>query len=426
MHLERKTTLLKKSLPLMACELADALVLFTGVLFLTLEDEVYLAAIGLIDAFLLCAMAYGFALSDAYQNFFARRRAQHAADPVSVGVHKASRVQFVNSAMAVIAVGALVLWVGRLVSHTEIADVLVASSPFLIPVILVYYWGLSFHSFLTGKGHLQRVGYAALLGFFMHLALLFIFHHFPLSGVLPTSSVLLATLGGEVFWALILWASYKRYGYGRLNNAAPFKHRILEKVLRRAAITPAVSMMSFHLATFTLFLYLAWCCAHTEVATLTLAMSYYALLIAPVNGISAAAANGFSLLHTTNRTALFPRFRKRVRASSFAAVVAVFLLFTAVQMAGFHTGGFSAQIMGFVGLLALVGMCNKLDFVALLVRLKLRLYLRFQFFYALFVATGFIVVQLFFPMRIMGLLLVVMLAQTGMALVMRRQVLAVW
>lgn len=426
MHLDRKTTLLKKSLPLMACELADALVLFSGVLFLTLEDEVYLAAIGLIDAFLLCAMAYGFALSDAYQNFFARRRAQQAADAISVGVHKASRTEFAKSALAVMAIGGLLLWAGQLVSQTEIVGVLVASSPFLIPVILVYYVGLSFHSFLTGKGHLQRVGYAALLGFFMHLALLFIFHHFPLSGVLPTSSVLLATLGGEVFWALILWVSYMRFGYGHPKAAAPFKHRTLEKVLRKAAITPAISMMSFHLATFTLFLYLAWCCAHAEVATLTLAMSYYALLIAPVNGISAAAANGFSLLHTTNRTALFPRFRKKVLTSSFAVVATVFLLFAAVQMAGFHTDGFSLQIMGFVGLLAMVAMCNKLDFVALLVRLKLGLYLRFQCFYALFVAVGFVVVQWLFPVGIMGLLLVIMMAQTGMALVMRRQVFLVW
>lgn len=48
---------------MIASEMADTLLLLTGVLFMTFQEEVHLAAVGLIDAYLLCSLAFGNALS---------------------------------------------------------------------------------------------------------------------------------------------------------------------------------------------------------------------------------------------------------------------------------------------------------------------------------------------------------------------------
>lgn len=420
-----KSVIFKKSLPLMVCELSDAVMLFSGVVFLTLENERYLAAIGLIDAFLLCCLAFGFTLSDAFRNFYARKAACHRYSSLSSAVQRKSRIIFVLAGLVISGLGAVCLLVLRLWYDAEIVGVLIAALPLLIPVVAVYYLGLSFHAFLIGKGHLQRAGWTAVFGFLLHLILLFIFLNVADTGLLPTNAVLLATLLAESLWAALLWASYRMFGYGQGPKMSVNTSRI-RKVLCRAACLPGLSFFSFHFSCALIFLYLSWCCAHTEAALLTLALGSYTLLTAPVNGISDAAANGFSRIHAVRRPELFSGFRKNLIAVSLAAAAMVFVLISAIRFTGLHEGPWSFKVVAFTGVLAIFGMCNKIDFTAVLVRLRNGMFFRVQLMYALLVVTGFVLFQNLFAMRVTALLLTVFFAQVAVAFALRLKLRVVW
>lgn len=112
----------------------------------------------------------------------------------------------------------------------------------------------------------------------------------------------------------------------------------IRKVLVRAACLPGLSFFSSHFSCALIFLYLSWCCAHTEAAVLTLAVSSYALLVAPVHGISDAAANGFSRMHAGHLPELFSRFRKNLIAVRLTSSAMVFTLFSVVRLAGIYEG----------------------------------------------------------------------------------------
>lgn len=410
----------------MVCELSDAMMLFSGVMFLTLEDEVYLAAIGLIDAFLLCCLAYGIALSDAFRNFYARRKATKGCDAISIAVQGKSSGEFLLSGIVVAGFGSVVLIAAHFLIDAEIVQVLITALPFLVPVVATYYLGLSFHSFLIGQGHLHRVGWVAVAGFLMHLLLLHIFLNVLDTGLLPTNAVLLASLLAEALWLALLWLSFHRFGYSHSAGVEGCCTARIRNIIRRAAYLPGLSLWSFHFACALIFLYLSWCCAHAEAAVLTLAMSYYALLIAPVNGISDAAANGFSKMHAGRCTALFFRFRKNLFAVSFTSAVLVFMLFGAIQLIGIRDGQWSFKIMIFTGMLAIFGMRNKIDFTSVLVRLRTGMFFRVQLMYALTVVTGFMLLRNFFAMQIIALLLTVFIAQVAVAFALRQKVRAVW
>ncbi|MCA1752251.1 MAG: hypothetical protein ABR572_11730 [Cryomorphaceae bacterium] len=426
MHFAGRSVIFKKSFPLMVCELTDAMMLFSGVMFLTLEDEVYLAAIGLIDAFLLCCLAYGFALSDAFRNFYARKRADSRDLGLSMAVHRKSRRGFLLSGITLSGIGAAVLFAFHFWYNAEIILILLAALPFLLPVVAVYYIGLSFHSFLIGRGHLTRVGWVAVLAFLVHLILLYIFLNVVDTGLIPTNAVLLASLLAESFWLALLWAAYRAFGYGNTIETSSFSTKRIRNVLRRAAYLPGLSLFSFHFACALIFVYLSWCCAHAEAALLTLAMSYYALLIAPVNGISDAAANGFSFMYAGRRTRLFFRFRKNLFAVSIAAAAMVFVLFAVIQYTGVHDGPQSLKIMAFTGVLAVFGMRNKIDFTAVLVRLHIGTFFRVQLLYALTVVVGFVLLRDFFAMKITALLPVVLFAQVAVSIALRQRVRILW
>ncbi len=420
-----RSVILKKSFPLMVCELTDAMMLFSGVVFLTLEDEVYLAAIGLIDAFLLCCLAFGFALSDAFRNFYARATAYPRTDTLSLTVQCRSQRDFLTAGLMISGFAAALLWVFGLWSDAEIIQILISALPFLIPVVVVYYLGLSFHAFLIGKGHLQRAGWIAVSGFVLHLILLFVFLNVVDIGLLPTNAVLLATLLTESLWAAALWASYRMFGYSRGLDSNINTARI-RKVLCSAACLPGLSFFSFHFSCALIFLYLSWCCAHTEAAVLTLAVSSYALLVAPVNGISDAAANGFSRIHAGRCPELFSRFRKNLIAVSFASSAMVFALIAVIRLVGIHDGPWNFKVVAFTGVLAIFGMRNKIDFTAVLVRLRNGMFCRVQLMYAAVIVTGFLLLRDFFATSIVALLVTVLFAKVAVTCALRKNLRVVW
>lgn len=55
--------------PVIISEFLEEALILTDSILLSYKPDVYLAAVGIIDAILLIILAYGVALNDSYQNF---------------------------------------------------------------------------------------------------------------------------------------------------------------------------------------------------------------------------------------------------------------------------------------------------------------------------------------------------------------------
>ena len=58
--------------PVIISEFLEEALIVTDSILLSYMPSVYLASVGIIDAILLIILAYGIALNDSYQNYFAR------------------------------------------------------------------------------------------------------------------------------------------------------------------------------------------------------------------------------------------------------------------------------------------------------------------------------------------------------------------
>lgn len=425
MQLSRKS-IFNKTFPLVLSELSEALLLLTGVLFMSWEDERYLAAIGMIDAALLCGLAYGFSLTDSFQRFYARYFATNKEGENAQQLLWQSFVQFALVAIVICVLGLSFVFVLSGIYSNELIEICLQSAPWLVAILIVYYLALPFHAFLIGKGHTRLVGWLATAAIVINAVLTGLFLHVWHWEMLPTNAVLFAAFFAESVWLILLFGICCRRGYFVFLAGGAFRGYRIYKVIHRAAVYPGLSLTAFHLGTSVLFVYLSWCCAEQQVAALTLILGFWGVLIAPVNGMADAANNDFSNIYARNKMAVFSvlRFRYLQIAALMGAVVFILLLgLNAVIGSGQQMDW---SVLGVVGLLALLTIINKFDFVALLSRLHNNSFAGIKLFFGVAVAISVISFDLFFDLEIILLLIAVLSAQLVVTRWLNLRVKSVW
>ena len=70
--------------PVIISEFLEEALIVTDSILLSYMPSVYLASVGIIDAILLIILAYGIALNDSYQNYFARYRDKNIVEVIAV------------------------------------------------------------------------------------------------------------------------------------------------------------------------------------------------------------------------------------------------------------------------------------------------------------------------------------------------------
>ncbi|TVQ44886.1 MAG: hypothetical protein EA362_09445 [Saprospirales bacterium] len=421
-----RRSIFKKSFPLILSELSEALMLLTGVLFLSWESERYLAAIGMIDAALLCCLAYGFALSDSFQRYYARIFASSTQNETSTGILSASVFQFLGVAVLISIVGTVLVWVLSGLYSNELIEICLQSLPFFIPIVLVYYLALPFHAYLVGKGHLQLVGWLACSGVVLNALLIPLFLYYWQLDILPTNAVLLAGLISELVWLVLLFGIIWSKGYFTFSLPSTESVKRLFRVIHRAAFYPGLSIMGFHLGTSLLFVYLSYCCAEHQVAVLTQILAYWSLLIAPVNGMADAANNDFSGIYSRRELTRFSYLRNmyfQVAAGISGLIFTVLMLFNL----SFKSPAYDhITLLLIVGLMALLGMLNKLDFVALLARLHNGSFAKIKIIFAFFVIVAVLSTEYFFEFEVVILLTSILLSQILITHWLKNRVQRLW
>ncbi len=409
MYPSRKS-IFKHSFPLILSEISEALMLLTGVVYLSWEAEVYLAAIGMIDAALLFCLAYGFGLTDSFQRYYARLFARENKLIQARQILGGSVIHFLIIALLISGAGTFLVHIMSGIYSNELIDICILAVPYFVALVIVYYLGLPFHAFLVGKGHLRLVGWLACLGVALNAVLIYLFLHVFALEIIPTNAVLLATFCAELVWFMTLFSIAFQKGFFRF-ALIKIGNRRLYKVLHRAAFYPGLSIMGFHLGSSVLLLYLSYCCAEREVAFLTQVLAYWNMLIAPVNGIADAANNGFSGIYSKRQFLQFPQLKKMYFQVAVAVSSVVFILLVTVNLWVMQSGAHRLSMLLLVGIMSLLGMLNKLDFVALLVRLHNDSFAQVKLLFAASVLLSVVMVDYFFNLEVLILLLFILLAQ---------------
>ena len=425
MQLSRKA-IFKKSYSLVLSDISEALLLLTGVLFMSFEDEQYLAATGLIDAALLCCLAYGFALTDGFQRFYARYFARNKSGSTSSQILLKSVLLFAGVGLFLAGVsfaGATIL--SSLFLNAPV-QLFFEASPWFAVLVLVYYLALPFHSFLIGKGHTRLVGWLALVSIVINALLLWFILHVWHWTMLPTNALLYAALVAESVWLILLVGICQYKGYLSSNMEASPKYNRLLKVIHKTAVYPGLSTLSFHLGTTLLFVYLSWCCAEQHVATLTLILGFWGVLVAPVNGMADAANNDFSMLYSRRKKAAF--VVARMKYVEVAAILSglVFLQLLIVNELFVQTQQLDFYVMLILGVMALLTIINKFDFVALLTRLKNNSYAGVKLFYGIAVLLAVVACTLLLNLEVIMLLTTICITQLFITQWLHVRVKKVW
>jgi Na+-driven multidrug efflux pump len=121
-----KFSLFKYTLPLILGGLAEQLLLLTDVFLISFKGEIYLATIGLIDAFLLCSLSYGFALNDTFQNFYARNIDKPT---LTKSVYQKSKIVFFKNAIIISVLFSIIAYCMSIVFSNEIYQLFLENIP---------------------------------------------------------------------------------------------------------------------------------------------------------------------------------------------------------------------------------------------------------------------------------------------------------
>lgn len=425
MQLSRKS-IFNKSFPLVLSELSEALLLLTGVLFMSWEDERYLAAIGMIDAALLCGLAYGFALTDSFQRYYARYFATSKKGENAQQLLWQSFVQFAIVGFVICATGLLLVYLLSNVYSNALIEICIQSAPWLMAILMVYYLALPFHAFLIGKGNTKLVGWLATAAIVINAVLTGLILYVWNWEMMPTNVVLFSALIAESVWLILLIGICCYRGYFIFLGRGVFRGYRIYKVIHKAAVYPGLSLSAFHLGTTFLFVYLSWCCAEQQVAALTLILGFWGILIAPVNGMADAANNDFSDIYAQNEVAAFSVMRNRYFQVAVWVSAIVFVSLLVVNTALRADQRIDWSVLGVVGLMAVLTIVNKFDFIALLTRLRNNSFAGIKLFFGGAVVISVISFDLFFNLEILLLLIAVLSAQLVVTRWLNLRVRSVW
>lgn len=399
-----------KSLPLIASELGESLTLLTGMVFMAIEGEAHLAAIGMMHAFLLLCLVFGYAHNDAYQNYYARQAAFGNRNHIMAAILRWS-VQYFVLRMGVVGLVASSIGCGLyFIYPNHVFLSFLMALPFLLFLVSVYAVGLAFHAFLAGNGALRLVGILALVGIAMNALFLYLLLYvldFPLS---PTQTVVTAGIFGEIGWVLSLMFFARKYGaFSRIKVHVPLKR--IAVILGKASFFPGLSNAVFQVTVIAFFVYFSDCCEQAEVAMLSVLFSFWTVMMSPVNGICETAINGFSDFHARKLNGQSRILKKKLFevALAVSSVVAVIMTLGG----GFLPDGiyFDWPLLIILALLMMLAIRNRIGFAAIVVRLNIWRFLELKLLFIIAIIGSLVMLFLFFDPNTYVILFSILIGQ---------------
>lgn len=366
--------------PVIISEFLEEAMIVTDSILLSYMPSVYLASVGIIDAVLLIALAYGVALNDSYQNYFARYGNRNIAQVTAV-FRKAWR----KFGIAGISVSVTVILLSALGAHflgnNDVIECVSQVIWFILPLAVCSYFSMWLNSFLMGLGHYRllagiSVCCVILNGVSGYVLLFKITTHLN-----PTSIVLLTSALSE-FLSIIMMGLYVLLRYTPHKIDIPVRHdRLLSRTFSYASVYPAISEIGFHVGSLVLFLFCSYFFQQNQVALLTLIFSYWGLIQVPVDALQEITLNYFAEIYSNRQSGRFSSYSKLLIKFSRICCVLLFIIIAVSDLVFEGWSVYKCIGMCIVFVISLLACGTEVFNTSLIVRLKNDSYMASKFLF---------------------------------------------
>lgn len=311
--------------PVIISEFLEEALIVTDSILLSYMPSVYLASVGIIDAILLIILAYGIALNDSYQNYFARYRDKNIAEVIAV-FRKAWLKFGVSGIVVSLFVILLSLFGVRFLGNNDVIECVGQVIWFILPLALCSYISMWLNSFLMGLGHYRLLAWISICcvvlnGVSGYVLLFKVTTHFS-----PTSIVLLTSALSELL-AIIMMGAYVLMRYAPVKFDVSIRHnRLLSRIFSYASVYPAISEIGFHAGSLVLFLFCSYFFPQNQVALLTLIFSYWGLIQVPVDALQEITLNYFAEIYSKRQSGKFSSYSQMLIRFSRICCIMLFII----------------------------------------------------------------------------------------------------
>jgi Na+-driven multidrug efflux pump len=416
-----KLSLLKYTLPLILSGLAEQLLLLTDVFLISFKGQTFLATIGLIDAFLLCSLSYGFALNDTFQNFYSRNIDKST---LTKSVFQKSIIEFLKYAVIVSTLFSIIAHCVSIVFRNDIYQLFLENIPILIPLIILNYISMSINAFLLGFGKTKSIGIISFVCIVINALLGYVFLFKINLQISPLAIILYSSIIAEAIGIIMMWKVIRRSS-PKIFNTEPIKQKILITMIE-ASYYPALSDLSFHIGSFILFLFCSKYFELSEVALLTMILSYWGVLLVPTEAFSETALNYFSSIYSKKRFELYKALKDNIIKTSLAVSVGVFLILVILEYILYGIDIDKLLLLTLVLIIVFITNFNDIFSISLIVRLKNNLFATSKAIYGIIAIISIFTVTYLWCYGIISILLSLLFAQIAMYLFLKTQSNKIW
>lgn len=416
-----KLSLFKYTIPLIFSGLAEQLLLLTDIFLISFKGEIYLATIGLIDAFLLCSLSYGFALNDTFQNFYARNIDKTT---LTKSLYQKSKIVFFKNAIIISILSSIIVYCVSIVFSNEIYQLFLENIPIVIPLIILNYISMSMNAFLLGFGKTKSIGIISFICIVINALLGYVLLFEIKLQISPLAIILYCSFIAEAIGILMMWIVIRK-STSKIFNLEPIKQKLLV-TMREASFYPALSDLSFHIGSFILFLFCSKYFELSEVALLTMILSYWGVLLVPTEAFSETALNYFSSIYSKKRIELYQVLKDNIIKTSLAVSGGILLILVILDYILYGIDIDKLILLVIVLIIVFITNFNEIFSISLIVRLKNNLFATSKAIYGSIAVISIVTLTFFWRNGTISILLSLLFAQIAMYLFLKIKSNKIW
>jgi len=416
-----KLSLFKYTLPLIFCGLAEQLLLLSDVFLISFKGEIYLATIGLIDAFLLCSLSYGFSLNDSFQNFYSR----NIDKPIlTKSIFQKSINVFLKHAFIVSTLFSIIAYLVSNFYSNDIYQLFLENIPIVIPIIILNYISMSMNSFLLGLGNTKAIGIISFICIVINALLGYVFLFEIKLQISPVAIILYSSMIAEAIGIIMMWKVIRKLT-PKIFNPEPTKQKLL-LTIRKASYYPALPELSFHIGSLILFLFCSKYFELSEVALLTMILSYWGVLLVPTEAFSETALNHFSSIYSKKNIELYQVLKDNIIKTSLLVSGGILLILYILDYFLYGIDIDKLVLLMIVSMIVFIANFNEIFSTSLIVRLKNNLFATSKVIYGSTAVISIVTLTFFWSSAAISILLSLLFAQIAMYFFLKTKSNKVW
>jgi hypothetical protein len=420
MNIDRQT-LFKYTLPLILSGLAEELLMLIDVYLISFKEEKYLAAIGLVDAFILCSLTFGEALNDSYQNYYSRNSKK---THFNISLLKKSILIFLKYAILIALFFAGMPYLINMVFKNEVYDLFIQTVPILIPLIVLDYISLALNAYLIGNDKIWEIGKISIIEMIINglLGYLLLFE-FDLN-ISPLLIILYVSLVSKVIQITLMYRYIRKY-IPKVVRVYPIKESLFD-TLRIASFYPAIFDMVYQIGTFALFMYCSSYFANSQTALLTMFFSYLGILSVSSDAFSETSLNNFSSIYSKKYLSLFPKLSTKIIETSLLTSFVLLILIILLDMFLYGFEAYKLVLFLIVTCIIIFDTYSEIYSIAIIVRLKNDLFATANIIYGIITIIGVLGFTCFWKFEAVSILLCMLVAQIVTYVYLKNKSNSIW